>query len=82
MIGALAWLATVITLQVLLGSCLPSSMKPYVEFSLGNGMIMSFACVLLAVILKLKKKIRAARVEEEYDNADISYAPYVLYLKD
>lgn len=82
MICACVCLGVVITLQVLLGACLSSGMKVFVDFALGGGMIMSFVCILLAVVLRLKKRSHDEYVDDEYDNADVSYAPYVLYIKD
>ena len=52
----------------------------YIEIGIGMGIILSFAFVLWATVLRLKKK-KIAYIDKAYDNPDISYAPYVLRVK-
>ena len=60
-----------------LDACLRGNLLYMVRFGIGKGMILMFVCALLAVILRLREKRAVQYVDEEYDNADVSYAPYV-----
>ena len=48
------------------------------RFSVGKGMLVMFLCALLGVVLRMREKRPIRYADEEYDNADVSYAPYVL----
>ncbi len=81
LIGVSVNLVLAIILQYLMALYLPDDLVYYIEFGLGAGVVLAFASILLAVVLRLKKKKPVVYVDEDYDNADVSYAPYVLHAK-
>lgn len=59
--------------------CLNLYTPYYAEINLGIGVIMTFVFTLLAVILRLNpKNLTDGDDADAYDNADTSYAPYVI----
>jgi len=71
----------VLVIKNTLDACLRGNLLYVLRFGIGKGMIVMFVCALLAVILRLREKREVQYVDEEYDNADVSYAPYVLSAK-
>ena len=49
-----------------------------IRFGVGKGMLVMFLCALLGVVLRMREKRPIRYADEEYDNAEVSYAPYVL----
>jgi uncharacterized integral membrane protein len=80
--STLANLIIVIIVQNTLNDCLSSELASLVEFGIGNGALLSFFGVLLIAFLKLRNVSKREEEKDDYDNADISYAPYVLYNKN
>jgi hypothetical protein len=71
-------LILVIVMQQLLTHCLPTELLYSIVFGMGAGMVMMVICALSVVVLRLSAKKEVEYVDEDYDNADVSYAPYVL----
>ena len=74
-------LILLIVMQQTLALSLPNELVYSVDFKLGSGIIIMLVCALLTVTLRLSAKKEVNYVDEDYDNADVSYAPYVLGLK-
>ena len=66
-----------IIMKELLAMILPSALVYSVDFKLGTGILAMSVLTLLAVALRLSAKKEVKYVDEDYDNADVSYAPYV-----
>ena len=49
-----------------------------IRIGVGQGMLVMFLCALLGVVLRLREKRPIRYADEEYDNAEVSYAPYVI----
>ena len=53
------------------------SLIAYMDFSMGSGIILGLLTTVGACILLSRKKV-AKTFDKDYDNADVSYSPYVL----
>lgn len=71
----------VLIIKSLLDACLQGNLVYLVRFGMGKGIIVMFLCTLFAVVWRLHEKRAVQYADEEYDNADVSYAPYVLLEK-
>ena len=83
MICVTADLILAVALKSICEMSLKGDLSSFIEFKLGTGVILMFVCmiVMLAIRLKAKKK-KVTYMDEDYDNADVSYAPYVLDAED
>ncbi len=68
----------VLFIKSTLDLCLRGELMYVMRFSVGSGMLIMFLCALLGVVLRLHEKRPIVYADEEYDNAEVSYAPYVL----
>lgn len=53
----------------------------YMSIDLGSGIILMLACSILALCVRFSPRKTMEYVDSDYDNADNSYAPYVLNKK-
>ena len=58
--------------------CMRGDMMYVMKFSFGGGVLLMFLCSLLGLSLRMKEKKSIVYADEDYDNAETSYAPYVL----
>ncbi len=71
-------LIVAVVFNIVFQQCLPKATLLYVDLSLGVGIVLMFICMILLVCTRLRAKKDLVYIDEDYDNADVSYAPYVL----
>ncbi len=76
-VSATVILVTSILLTYLAELCLSGDLFYILEFKLGWGVVAMFICMLAAIILRSTMKKQKRYIDVAYDNADVSYAPYV-----
>lgn len=67
-----------VIIKGMLEQCLLGKLISVMEFEIGVGVIAMFIFALAGLLLRLREKRPVRYWDDEYDNADVSYAPYVL----
>ena len=75
-IAALAYLGLGTALYVIGNSCVTETLENYLDISMGPGLVIVAALSIWVVTTLRSRKV--SFIDAEYDNADTSYAPYVV----
>ena len=68
-------------IKACLDACLQDKLIYMMRIDIAAGIVAMVIFALLATVLRLRERRVARYVDEDFDNADVSYAPYVLNKK-
>ena len=75
-ISVAVYFITMLILTSTAQGCLQGKLYYIIEFKLSMGVVLGLICMAVAVMLRLKDEKKKAKIQ--YENPDVSYAPYKL----